>query len=75
MADPRLVHVAPLPPGHIEDANCPCEPVRSIEIGDGRLMVHRTELATLFAGQPAAVLFPLDREPVSPSPVGGTSDG
>lgn len=40
---PRQVHVAPLPPGHVDRGDCPCLPIRSAMSDDaGELWIHRT---------------------------------
>lgn len=43
MPDERHVDVAPMPAGHESGPGCWCEPVRSLSIGDGRLLIHRTD--------------------------------
>lgn len=42
---PRDVHVAPLPPGHVEGRDCPCAPIVSTKLGEATILVHRLEAA------------------------------
>lgn len=40
---PHQIHVAPLPPGHVDDWRCPCAPIlSSLSDEAGELWIHRT---------------------------------
>jgi hypothetical protein len=40
-----MLHVAPLPPGHLDAIDCPCGPIRSARLANGSLLViHRLDL-------------------------------
>ena len=53
---PRYVDIAPVPEGHESGPLCWCEPLRSLVIGDGQLLIHRTDIE---AGNP---LLPRPRD-------------
>lgn len=43
LAPVELVHIAPLPPGHRQAADCWCAPIASSRLGfSAQLIVHRT---------------------------------
>lgn len=48
MDEPRFVDVAPVPADHEAGPSCWCEPVHSVIIGSGQLLVHRTDRAAPF---------------------------
>lgn len=53
MPDERYVDIAPVPADHEPGPLCWCEPVRSIRIDGGRLLVHRTDVAGPMRPPPA----------------------